>query len=215
MNKKLVLAFAVLALSALACGFDFNTGGADEDSNVLFQDDFSSTSSGWDRSTFEAGSTDYENGSYRITVLEESYSVWANPGREYDDVHVEVDATKSGGPDDNEFGIICRYQNAENFYVGVLTSDGYYGFWKRVSGAELELIGMELLGTSEEINLGDASNHLRLDCIGDTLSLYANGTLVGEVQDSTLTSGDVGLYAGTFEQAGADILFDNFVVYRP
>ena len=45
MNKKLVLAFAVLALSALACGFDFNTGGADEDSNVLFQDDFSSTSS--------------------------------------------------------------------------------------------------------------------------------------------------------------------------
>jgi hypothetical protein len=38
---------------------------------------------------------------------------------------------------------------------------------------------------------------------------------VDEQEDSTLTSGDVGLMAGTFSNPGTDILFDNFVVRQP
>ena len=34
-------------------------------------------------------------------------------------------------------------------------------------------------------------------------------------QTSGFASGDVGLMAGTFGEPGADILFDNFYVYRP
>ena len=35
------------------------------------------------------------------------------------------------------------------------------------------------------------------------------------MQDETFTTGDVGLIAGTFDAAGTDIRFDNFVVSKP
>jgi hypothetical protein len=38
---------------------------------------------------------------------------------------------------------------------------------------------------------------------------------VYSVEDDTYASGDVGLIAGTFDEPGTDIRFDDFVVYRP
>jgi hypothetical protein len=35
------------------------------------------------------------------------------------------------------------------------------------------------------------------------------------VQDDTFASGDVGLLAGTYDEIGTDIHFDNFVVRAP
>jgi hypothetical protein len=39
--------------------------------------------------------------------------------------------------------------------------------------------------------------------------------MLTSVTDSTLTSGDVGLLASTYDEAGVDILFDNFIVTVP
>ncbi|MGH2581497.1 MAG: hypothetical protein ACRDFQ_01205 [Anaerolineales bacterium] len=223
MRNGWFVALGLLVIAGLACSFSLGgdsvgeaTNGEGGDTNVLYQDDFSNTGSGWDRSTFDEGSSDYANGGYRIVVNATDYSVWANPNQTtYTDTRVEVDATKTGGPDDNEFGIICRHADPSNYYAAVISSDGFFGFWKRVAGADLELVGMTEFGQSAAINQGSASNHIRLDCVGSTLTLYANGTLLGSVTDTTHTSGDVGLYAGTFDQSGTDILFDNFVVYQP
>jgi len=65
------------------------------------------------------------------------------------------------------------------------------------------------------INLGAASNHLRADCIGNTLTLYFNGTQAASATDNSFSGGDVGLVARIFEVAGTDVMFDNFVVYKP
>lgn len=218
MRKGMLFAVAALALAALACNFSLGGGGdaTEVDSNVILQDDFSDTGSGWDRATTDEATTDYQNGQYRIFVNAESYSAWANPNQSsYTDVRVEVDATKAGGNDDNEFGLICRHADINNYYVANVSSDGYYGFLKRVGGGSLELIGMDSMQPTDAISLGATTNHIRLDCVGSTLTLYVNGTMVGSVTDSTHASGDVGLYAGTFDFAGTDILFDNFVVYQP
>lgn len=44
------------------------------------------------------------------------YDAWANQSRSFPgDVRIEVDAAKIGGPDDNDFGVICRYQDIDNF----------------------------------------------------------------------------------------------------
>lgn len=217
MKTKLLAAIALLALAALACELPF---GGDGDSvgsrdGVLFQDDFSDSSSGWDRSSFVGGSTDYENSGYRIFVNETNYSAWANPNRNYSDVRIEVEARKIGGDDDNEFGVICRHANINNFYVATISSDGFYGFLKREDGGSLQLLNMENMLPSEAINLGNATNLIRLDCVGSTLSLYVNGKFVGETVDDSIGSGDVGLYAGTFSVPGTDIFFDNFVVREP
>jgi hypothetical protein len=57
---------------------------------------------------------------------------------------------------------------------------------------------------------------LRAECVGTRLALYVNGQLVVEANDSDIPAGDVGLLAGTFENADyLDILFDNFIVRSP
>ena len=35
------------------------------------------------------------------------------------------------GPDDNDFGIICRYIDDNQFYYAIISSDGYYGIVRK------------------------------------------------------------------------------------
>jgi hypothetical protein len=185
------------------------------DPNLLLFDDFSDPESGWDRVDETDYYTDYYNGSYRIIVYTDMSDSWANPsGQSYGDVSIEVAATKNGGPDDNDFGIICRYQDVDNFYYGLISSDGFYGIMKVVD-ASSEQLGNSELQSSDLINQGTATNQIRFVCAGDMLSLYVNGQLIDEQVDSAFTQGNVGLLAGTYDIPGTDILFDNFTVTRP
>jgi hypothetical protein len=217
---KLLLGLSLLVLVSLACalpfgGNDNNTEGtAPDNNNVLFSDDFSNENSGWDRVSETDYITNYENGIYRINVNVADSDYWANPGKNFKDVRVEVDATKAQGPDDNDFGVLCRYKSVDAFYFFLISSDGYYGIGKAVDGNR-DLIGQTELLFSEEINLGLDTNHIRADCVGSELSLYVNDTLIASASDSDYTSGDVGLMAGTFSTVGTDIHFDNFMVYDP
>lgn len=219
MKPLILLALLALLSAALACavpsfGDPAATSVPTLPSNILFQDDFADPTSGWDQINEENGITDYTDGAYRIFVNTIGTDVWANPGLSFNDVRVEADATKVGGDDDNDFGVICRYQGPENFYFFIISSDGYYGIGK-VSGGQQKLIGMESMPPSEIILKGDATNHLRADCIGSKLSLYVNDQFLVQAEDSEFTSGDVGVMAGTLESPGTDIRFDNFVVSKP
>ncbi|PWB51546.1 MAG: hypothetical protein C3F13_14010 [Anaerolineales bacterium] len=191
------------------------TSTAPTDPNLLLFDDFSDPESGWDRVDEADYFTDYYSDTYRIIVYTDLSDSWANPGdNSFGDVHIEVDATKNGGPDDNDYGIICRYQSADDFYYGVISSDGYYGILK-VIGGSADQLGYSELQFSETIRQGTQPNHMRFDCAGDVLSLYVNGQLLDQQNDSDLTQGNVGLLAGTYDIPGTDILFDNFTVTRP
>ena len=185
-----------------------------ESSNVLFYDDFSDSSSGWDSVRDADGMTDYDGGAYRIQVLKPDYDFWANPGLSFTDTRIEVDATKQGGPDDNDFGVICRYVDTNNFYFLVISSDGYYGIGKVLDGEHI-LIDMDNMLPTDHVKQGSVSNAIRADCVGSTLSLYVNGQFVDSKNDSSFTSGDVGLMAGTFNTPGTDIAFDNYNVLKP
>ena len=81
-------------------------------------------------------------------------------------------------------------------------------------GGELESIGTAKMEFSEAINQGFANNHIRADCAGSTLRLYANEVLLLEVVDTSLTYGDVGLVVGTYTEAGTGLIFDNFEVRK-
>ncbi len=182
---------------------------------LLLFDDFSDPTSGWDKADETNYFADYDNGAYRITVKTDMYDSWANPDLNvFSDVSIEVDATKSSGPDDNDFGLICRYQAVDQFYYAVISSDGFYGITK-VSTDSTDLLGATELLPSDAINQGTVSNHIRFDCKGDVLTLFVNGQQVDQQTDSEYTSGNVGLIAGTYDTPGTDILFDNFAVYQP
>jgi pectate lyase len=233
MNNKVYFALAALVLVALACGINNvptptpqspviinpqpTTGGSSTGQQILFQDDFSNVNSGWDRTHNEFGSTDYENGGFRINVIQTDSFFFANPYQSLqNDVRIEVDASKIGGPDDNAFGVQCRYQDVDNYYYFYISSDGYAGIG--IDNAATKTIISSSDGnlvSNSNIIQGAATNHIRADCIGNNLTLYVNGTKVASATDSTFTGGDVGLVAKTFGVAGTDILFQSFFVYKP
>lgn len=220
MNKPSTLALFVILASGLACSF--STGQPDGgrtsagSADVYFQDDFSNESTGWPTVRTDEGVTDYENGVYRIYVNLANQDYFATPGLfPQGDVRVEVDASKVGGSDDNDFGIICRYQDNNNLYQFLLSSDGYVGILKLVDGS-MQSIAAETLIEHPAVNMGNAQNQIRADCIGDTLTLFVNGQQVSTAQDTTFPdSGDVGVFAGTYDTPGTDIHFDNFIVTAP
>jgi hypothetical protein len=224
MNKKILAGLIALVLVSLACTLpSIPTIGTAPDTNtsvdnmLLFQDDFSETNSGWDRYEETDMYTDYDNGMYRIDVLVPNYWAWATPGQSFqNDVSISVNATMTGGPVDNAFGILCRHKDVENFYIFMISSDGYAGIARRIAGGDIELISGETMIASDAIHQGvNISNAIQANCIGNSFSLFVNGTLVLTASDDSINNGDVGLIATSFSEGGVDISFDNFAVYRP
>jgi hypothetical protein len=208
-------AFLVLSLFIFACAVpSCSTSSANVPSGtVLFQDDFSSPASGWDRYKSAEGTIDYDGGAYRILVNALQVNFWSTPHKDFDNVRIEVDAGKIAGPDENRIGLICRY-TGNQYYLFVVSSDGYYGIGIFNNG-QITLLGQSEMQSNVNIKTGTAINHLRADCNGDTLSLVVNGFLAAQVHDPNLKHGDVGLLAGTFTHPGVDVIFDNFVVMKP
>jgi len=214
---RFLLLLAVLSIPAIACGLATQlTDRLSQPGEAVFRDDYSHPYTGWLRGTDlpNGGIADYENGKFRILVNESNFDYWSNPNLAFKDARIEVDAVKQAGPEVNRFGLICRYKDEKNFYVFIVSSDGYFGVGK-VRDDHLSLIGMNEMLPSNAILAGSGLNHLRADCVGDQLTFYVNGRQVAQVNDSDFSSGDVGILAGTFDQPGVDVTFDNFVVVKP
>jgi hypothetical protein len=217
---KNLTCFLITLLFLTSCqGFQF--GGlfspqatSPQNSGILFADDFSDPNSGWDRQRSTDGITDYEDGQYLIQVERANYDFIANPFLSLTDVHVEVEAANAGGEQDNEFGIICRFQNKMDFYAGLISSDGYYGIFK-VKDGEYYLLGMDAMAKSVAIQTNSEKNLIRLDCLGQEIKLFVNGIQLDARRDGDFVKGDVGLLAGAYQKAGVKIVFDNFVVLKP
>lgn len=207
----------VLALTLSACqGLPLNVYSFDVSSgDVLFQDDFSDPASGWKRIADESiGVLDYTDGSYGIVIAAPYQMLWASPQLEFEDVRVEVDVTNLNEPRDDDFGVVCRAKDKDNFYFAVISSDGYYGIGKVKNGVQ-RLVDIPAMLPSEDIKQGTAVNHLRVDCIAEEISLWVNNVLLHTVVEEDFRSGDVGLLAGTFDKPGTRVLFDNFTVIKP
>ncbi len=206
---KVLLIAAALILITGAILFILNQ-------DVLYRDDFSDPTSGWDLYDDPEdpyGMTTYQDGAYKIGVYGDTMYYWANAGQDFGDTIITVDAQKTLGRDFMQYGIICRYQDVNNWYALVITADGGAAIRKRYQGSDLDFIADFTL--ADAINHGNKSNTLRAECVGDRLSLYVNGSLAVQTNDSDLTGGDVGLMVGTFDDTDTEVLFDNFIIREP
>jgi len=220
MVKKILIPALVLLVVTLACALP-SLPGADTgddtttDSNTLLTEDFSDTESGWYVFTDSDGRYAYSDGGYKILVTTTDLMLYATSPQDFQsDVHVEVDATKAGGPDDNAFGLICRAEDLDNFYWFAISSDGYAGIGSN-ENADLYILSGEYLEESDAVYLGEATNHIAADCVGSTLTLFVNGSEVVSVTDTSFSGGSVGLFAKAYTEMGVEIIFDNLLVTKP
>jgi hypothetical protein len=178
---------------------------------LVFEDDFSEDRS-WYTEQNSRFSLELTDEGYKISVNILNAPIWSIRDQSFDDVIVEVDTTRLSGAKSGYAGLVCRHQDEDNYYALVISSDGTYGIAKMQDG-EFEFI-QEGSDQSGMIKSG-ATNRVRAECIGDKLSLYANGQLLLQVQDDNFPSGAVGLIAGTRMDGAIEAFFDNFAIYRP
>jgi hypothetical protein len=182
-----------------------------------FRDDFEDSRSGWDigqRAEFKRG---YERGEYFIELEEPNWLTWTCPGKQFDDVIIEVDAYLASGSPDGHFGVFCRHTDENNFYYFAISADGYYAIFRRENGGDVQVITENIEGMvfSPVINTGGQVNRIQAECRGDELSLYVNGKLLETVTDNAISQGDVGLGAGSGPEGNTRVQFDNFTVSMP
>ena len=182
-----------------------------EQGEILLEDDFSTTGKAWYTGEENGNSITNLSGIMEFTVTKESWLVWTESTLLYTpDVVMEVDAQLWDGDLTNNYGVMCRYVDADNYYSLTIANDGYVEILKYVGG-EAEL----LYGEMQLANFDANVNHLAASCIGETLALYVNGEFIVSVEDSSLSSGDVGLVVGTYDQPPVTVRFDNFIAYTP
>lgn len=161
------------------------------------------------------GSIGFEYQGLQIKVDTPNSLFWTVNTDSRQDVKVDVDAVLLSGPTNDNFGVICRFKDNDNFYGFVISHDGYYGMFKNIAGVIEPLLQPEGMRYSEVIRQGGIVNHLQVVCQGTTLTLNVNGETLASVDDSDLDKGKFGLIAGAYDTSGVDVLFDNLLIVQP
>lgn len=181
---------------------------------LMLKDDFSNPYSGWTVWNTTESQVVYRDGGLWMAVHRPQLDIWSQPQISYGDVRMEVDAVKLNGPDENNFGLVCRLVDDDNYYALLVGSDGSAAIFK-VKDGEMLLLNTAGDKSGNVIHPGDGRNHLRADCVGPRLILSVNGRKLVEARDHDFRNGGVGLMAGTFDEAELQLLFDDFLVYNP
>ena len=183
--------------------------------DVLFKDDFSNPPNGWGGADSDGGKISFKYEGMLFSVVEPNSLQWSVNKTEISDARIEVDAILAAGSTNDNFGIICRYQDDENFYGFLYTHDGYYAIFKYVDGTMIMNTEDGNLSFSEKIQRGGTGNRLQATCQENVLTLSVNDEILAKVMDDSFKTGKFGLFAGTYDGAGSAVFFDNFLVLQP
>jgi hypothetical protein len=197
--------------------YSFSTFRVLEPTNVIFQDDFSDESSGWEP-VKDWYYMDYIDGTFQMFTFTHSYNVIAHPKLDISDSIIEVELTNIKNTNENFMGVACRLRDHNNLYAFGITGDGYANILKTIRGKWERLDNndeSDWINLKDGVYTGDEAIYLRAKCIGPYLIFYVNEILVATVVDNELASGDVGLFVFTGEEQSNQIIFDNFKVSQP
>ncbi len=186
-----------------------------ESGEVLFMDDFADNRNNWGTMGRTGGEISLAYDGLVIGVDVANFLFWSVSGERLTDTQIDVDAVLLEGPVNDHFGVLCRYADNDHFYGFLVTHDGYYGIFKMMEGEITLLSGEGSMQYSDMIRQGGTVNHLSAVCADNSLSLSVNDQLLAEVQDASFQSGQVGLAAGTYQEHGVKVFFDNLVIRQP
>lgn len=192
-------------------------------SPASFHDDFSSANSGWwVQSTDNTESSYNSSGFFEMTVKKSDfYLIATSPdslARPLKNVILQV-RVQPGQTNTGDYGVVCRYQDIDNFYMAAIAGDKFY-IGKQVAGAWTYLTSPEQQPLPSRSTDAEGYTTIGLSCIDSFFVLEINGLGAAHVTDNEFSFGDPGLVvwgssspgaAGLFAQAA----FDDFTLTLP
>jgi len=181
---------------------------------IVFQDGFDSQDDNWETFNKDYGSAFYQDSKLHIknyTGLK--YQSPSRTAKQFSDFALEVEMELVSGSSESWQGVYCRYNDENNFYMFRIGANGKYSILKFTKGV------MTILRTatlSSHINTGlGVTNNVRVECAGDSLTLYVNTFRVAQVSDDTFVTGIVGFCVQSEGGEYTEVAFDNVVIWTP
>jgi hypothetical protein len=178
-----------------------------------YWDDFDSNLT-WVGPNFEGAFNITEGGVHRATdYLADSYLWWSTtiPDIDAGNIYVEVEANVADCIDRDAYGMAIRVEpeNKDSGYMLEFSCDGAFRVRKLFRGT---IQALQDWTVSPSIQ-SDGSNVMGFLAVGSRLSVFANGELLTEVEDTTFFSGNYGLYANAQATPGLSVRFDDFKLW--
>ena len=211
----ILITAAVFLVSSCSQGTAIEAPLAPDD--AIFRDNFDSPTLGnWFIESDEFSGSAVENDRLIIRSSMANmihYSTLREPS--FEDFRLQVDIASLDGSAAVSYGVLFRMNERNEYYRFDITGDGRFMVEKANSdGSWTRFLNDWKRDNSIQIGQ-DSQNTLRVDAIGPSLSFYVNNHLVHSLTDSELTSGNIGLDLGTFDQPSASAAFDNLIILAP
>ena len=177
----------------------------------LLFDDFSDPFAGFGIKADEDGGVAYEAETLLFTSQRNGVFWFSLSERLNEaDVSMQVDVTLVEGEGSIEMGLICRWQDVDNFVALTVNPTGTAMIWQRVNGEITTLAeGVAAAGL-----LGQPVQ-LQATCEDQTLSLSADDVALITATTESLMPGDVALLTRQRAEGEWSITFDNLYVTQP
>ena len=180
--------------------------------NILYQEDFKNSTSGWPEEAFDNYFIGYHGPDYyHVQVLSPNYkTLVSTPDKsKYEDVTIDLEVFTEGAADgDFRYGLVFR-RSGDQYYAFTISPRTRTWYLLKSSSNALEVLKE---GTNDSIQGLDAADMLRVDAKGSTIFLHINDQLVDQINDPDYVDGEVGLYVQAFDSLGAHIHFDTLTI---
>ncbi|HEX8991321.1 MAG TPA: SH3 domain-containing protein [Anaerolineales bacterium] len=183
--------------------------------DVLYQDDFTNSTSGWPEAKFDNYFVGYHEPTYyHIEIDSPNYHATVfMPGKKpFDDATIQVqslvNSKKTAATGDFAWGVAFR-RSGDNYYAFVVSPRSQK--WMLLKSSPNALVTLAQ-GSDTSLHAADVDDSLRVDAQGPVFSLHINGRLVAQVTDKDYASGEVGFYVQTYDAQQVHVHYDELTI---
>jgi hypothetical protein len=179
---------------------------------LILEDNFNQTDS-WTYGKFGTGSILFGVNELSIGITQEGeYLSSLRSGTDISDYYLEITASPSICSGEDEFGVLFHVSPAYDYFRFGINCNGEARLDRFIDGIASVSHPLTRYGA---IPVGaPISSQIGIQTAGKEISFFANGDYLFTIQDSTLTSGGIGVYARSASQNAITVNFSNLRIYK-
>lgn len=152
-----------------------------------------------------------------VDKIADAYLTWSTTNVTAGNVYAEVTADVGAceGRDASGLSVRIGGDAYDRGYALELSCDGAYRVRKFINIDTPPKTLVDWTAAEAIVKGPNATNRIGFLADGNTLSVFANNTLLGQVEDNDLVAGTFGLFANAGVTDGLTVTFDDFALWYP
>jgi len=187
--------------------------------DTYFSDDFSNLIYEWANEQDDISSWGIEDGHYTLHLFEPDYTAWAYLPTNFTPKSIGFEALVPPGYDQGAYGVLCYYQDEENFhFVSIDPLNKVYSIGYVQNDEYVTLMENMWMPSTALNDSPYAVNTVLVACDPDMITLFINNELEAQAELSSWSSGDMAISGETWEDTpseGFKVQFDNLYAFIP